>query len=248
MRWVLGTGGLAAVLSAGCLDGPGSTHASNALDGAPRVVPRAAVANPASTEASARVDTLGRRLLAANPQAGARPLFITVGVPDPELFHRGTEDIYITEGLVRLCPADGPLAGLLALELAEAVSEREAAAAPASLRQPDRLPPMRVDPGGGFSGRTPDQTELAELGRYDADRRKRQQAPPRPDPRKLAAKYLVNAGFREEELDAAASLRETARASNKYEKQLLGAAPTPRVEDRTPAPPPPASYPAPAPR
>src|SRR5262245_41303759 len=74
--------------------------------------------SPGSTEAAARVDTIGRGILAANPTIGAKPLFRTIGAPRPEIFHRGTEDVYVTEGLVRLCETDGQLAAVLCAELA----------------------------------------------------------------------------------------------------------------------------------
>src|SRR5439155_13808705 len=38
---------------------------------------------PGSTEAAARVDTVGRGILAANPRIGAKPLFRTIGAPQP---------------------------------------------------------------------------------------------------------------------------------------------------------------------
>src|SRR5262249_39695897 len=78
--------------------------------------------------APARVDAGGRQLLAANPQVGAKPLFHTIGAPQPEVFHRGTSDVWVTEGLVRQCATDGQLAALLCLELGKMVAEREAAA------------------------------------------------------------------------------------------------------------------------
>jgi hypothetical protein len=236
MRWSLGAGGLAAVLAAGCMDNAGETRVDGAFSKSVRVAPRPAfVGTPGSTETCARVDTLGRRLLAANPQLGAQPLFTTIGVTDPEVFHRGVESVYITEGLVRQCTTDGQLAGLLALELAQAVADRELAAPP-EVRRPDRQPPIVVDRGSGLGGTTPDQTGLAELARYDADRKRRSNPLPRPDARQLARKYLVNAGFREEDLDAAAPLREAAQAHNTYEKQLLGAAPAQRADANAPAP------------
>jgi hypothetical protein len=230
MRWVLSAGGLGVLLAAGCVDGPGESKVGGSFDRASRLAPRpAVVASPGSTEACARVDTLGRRLLAANPQIGLRPLFDTIGVTDPEIFHRGTDDLYITEGLVRLCATDAQLAGLMALELAQMVAEREAATPP-ELRRADPLPPMAVDPGSGFGGSTPDQTGLAEMARYDADRKRRRDAQARPDPKQLARKYLVNTGFRADDLDAAAPLREAAQAHNAYEKQMLGAPPAARAD------------------
>src|SRR5262245_25790007 len=80
---------------------------------------------PASIQAAARVDTLGRSILAANPQLGIQPLFRTIGAPQPEIFHHGTFEIDITEGLVNQCTTDAQLAAVLASELGKLVSERE---------------------------------------------------------------------------------------------------------------------------
>src|SRR5262245_18763992 len=59
--------------------------------------------SPSSLEAAARVDTLGRKLLVTNPQLGIKPLFRTIGAPDPEVFHHGVTELDITEGLVKQC-------------------------------------------------------------------------------------------------------------------------------------------------
>src|SRR5580765_5242411 len=77
--------------------------------------------NPASTEAAARVDCVGRKILASNPQLALRPMFRTIGAPQAEIFHRGTNDIFITEGLVRQCTTEGQLAAILCTELGKAV-------------------------------------------------------------------------------------------------------------------------------
>ena len=82
--------------------------------------------NPASTDTAARVDTMGRRILAANPGIGGKPMFTTIGAPQSEVFHRGMTDVFVTEGLVREC-TDEQLAAVLCLELAKMVREREAA-------------------------------------------------------------------------------------------------------------------------
>src|SRR5262245_27492713 len=52
---------------------------------------------PAATDTAARVETLGRSILAANPQVGVRPLFRTIGAPQAEIFHQGTAEITLTE-------------------------------------------------------------------------------------------------------------------------------------------------------
>src|SRR5207302_7173324 len=87
--------------------------------------------SPSSLDAAARVDQMGRRLVAANKAAGLQPLFRTIGAPQAEIFHRGatehvTPEIDITEGLVKQCASDGQLAAALCYELGKMVSEREA--------------------------------------------------------------------------------------------------------------------------
>ncbi|HMC66561.1 MAG TPA: M48 family metalloprotease, partial [Gemmataceae bacterium] len=119
---------------------------------------------PAAVAVAARVDALGRQILAANSEIGAKPLFNTIGAPHPTLFHKGTSDIYITEGLVKQCATEGQLAALLCHELGAMISEREALAGP--FKSADPGPPVEVrvgtDSGGAFG--PADQTRLAELG------------------------------------------------------------------------------------
>jgi hypothetical protein len=71
---------------------------ANPFDSAPTVVPRPKVdLSPASVQAAQRVDMLGRKLVAANPQAGlGRPMFQTIGAPQPEIFHKGMQEVDIT--------------------------------------------------------------------------------------------------------------------------------------------------------
>jgi hypothetical protein len=180
---------------------------------------------PATTEAAARVDTIGRGILAANPQIGAKPLFRTIGAPRPEVFHRGTDDVYVTEGLVRLCETDGQLAAVLCAEVAKMVAEREAAA-PAAVRRPERLPPIDVPVGADGLAGAPDQTRLRELADYE--RQKRQQARPErlppPDASALARgylrTYLLRAGYAPQDIDAAAPLLQQAAANFVFEKLM----------------------------
>src|SRR5207237_1039878 len=95
---------------------------------------------------AARVDIVGRRIIAANPQVGAKPMFATIGAPEPEIFHRGTSDVYVTEGLVKQCSTDGQLAAILCSELGKVVAEREALSPPRT-RRPERTPPADVPIG-----------------------------------------------------------------------------------------------------
>jgi hypothetical protein len=178
---------------------------------------------PASTDVAARVDTLGRAILAANPQLGIQPMFRTIGTGEVELFHRGTSEINITEGLVRRCKADGELAAVLCMELGRMVSEREALVAPRK-RTHEREMPIDV----GISGDNgADRTRLAELATFnEPDRRRTAKGPALPpDPQLLARMYLTKAGYQAGELDGVQTLLRTAGASGKLEKQLASPGP-----------------------
>src|SRR5262245_60731071 len=54
---------------------------------------------PGSQETSLRVDAVGKKVLEANPQIGLKPLFATMGAPQPEIFHVDNRIVYITDGL-----------------------------------------------------------------------------------------------------------------------------------------------------
>jgi hypothetical protein len=207
--------GLGTLAFLGCIepDAPSKTNFYQAPQGAMPAV------SPASTDAAARVDTMGRRILAANPGIGAKPLFTTIGAPQSEVFHRGTTDVMVTEGLVRQC-TDEQLAAILSLELAKMVREREAAA-PAQVRTRDPLPPIDVRLGGDDRmGGTADRTDLHEFVKYDADRKVRRGPAKLPDPQIVARSYLMNTGFRPESLAEAESIMKSAANQNGLEKQL----------------------------
>ena len=221
IRWAA----LATFAVAGCfgIEGPGTDTAFRR----PELTSPPPATAPASTEAAARVDAVGRSITAANPQAGVDTrslLFHTIGAPQPEVFHRGTGDIYVTEGLVRQCMTDGQLAAVLCTELGKLVSEREALT-PAAVRRPDRSPP--IDTGIGRDagwGVAPDQTRLRELADYERDRKQRTQAVAPPDPAALARMYLVRAGYHDADLQAAAPLLQQAQSNAGLETQMTAPA------------------------
>ena len=140
---------------AGCLPRKDNTALvpSNPFGSSPPPQVTRASTSPASVQAAVRVDSLGRKLLAANPQIGIQPLFLTIGAPQPEVFHMATSQVDITEGLVNQCSSDGQLAAVLAGELGKMVSEREFLAGPQA-RAPEPEPPLEVrvgsDNGGSF--------------------------------------------------------------------------------------------------
>ena len=85
-----------------------------------------------------RVETVGRKLIAQNTFTGIEPLFFTVGVPEAVLFHRGPEELIVSEGVVKQCKTDGELAAVLCSELAQMMNEKKSArrAAPIATRSP----------------------------------------------------------------------------------------------------------------
>ncbi|OAI48039.1 hypothetical protein AYO44_01145 [Planctomycetaceae bacterium SCGC AG-212-F19] len=210
---------------AGCL--PPESHSllvnENPFGGQPVTPPPSRAPFPApSTESAARVDTLGRAILAANPQVGVKPLFRTIGTPDAEVFHRATAEIDITEGLVRQCRTDGQLAAILCLELGKMVSERTALAAPIHRAQERELPPdLRVANDLGS-----DMTRDAELAKYyDPARRRNAAAALPPDPQALARTYLTKSGFEAISLEGVEPLLRAAAANSKFEKQIAAPGP-----------------------
>ena len=177
--------------------------------------------SPSSLDAAARVDQMGRRLVAANKAAGLQPLFRTIGAPQAEIFHRGTAEIDITEGLVKQCASESQLAAALCTEMGKMVSEREALAA-SHVRALELSPPADVpvgNDGGGLFGPA-DQLHRAELAKFEQQHPRNRVATPPPDPKILARNYLVAAGFAVADLDAAAPLLQAAGENNSFARQL----------------------------
>jgi hypothetical protein len=190
------------LLGFGCVDesrpllvAPGESVPQGRLSRSPKINLGSEV-DPATTK---RVLAVGGKLIDANPQAGIRPMFITVGAPHPEIFHKGGGtrhyQIFVSEGLVKRCQSDEQLAAVLALELGKIVSARESRLGPS---RPDsfRLPPdvpIGTDAGGTFG--PADGTRMMEHARLDP-KRPRPGKPSAPaTPEALARTYLGKAGF-----------------------------------------------------
>ncbi|MCS7045445.1 MAG: hypothetical protein NZO58_03720 [Gemmataceae bacterium] len=182
---------------------------------------------PLADEAVAtRVDAIGRKLLAANPQLGlGSVLFATIGkAPQAELFHVDTSMVYVTEGLVARCRDDAELAAVLAFALGRMVVERESAATPA-MRRPDKLPPMDVPLGNVGQRGDADLSHQFELARYEKDRPRSGRALPKPRPEELARQYLAKAGYPAQSFESVRPLLQEAEANVGFERQIKGLAP-----------------------
>lgn len=223
---------VAAALVGGCLpneflqpDGNGDTTplvpASQFASPPPTKSPVFSQKPPPSTPGVAiKVDEVGQKLVSANPKLGMKPLFLTVGSSAPEMFHRDTSALYITEGLVRGCKNDAQLAALLSVELGRMVAQREAMALPEA--RAEKSAPLAIQMGntGQFNGL--DQLQLVEQTRMDAERKRPTKRNVPADPLVLAASYLENAGYDPRDLDVVAPLLQQADKTFVIEKQFKG--------------------------
>ncbi len=217
--------------AAGCMnDGEFSVRKALGWDDEP---PRGAVSvpknlPPASLEAAERVQLLGRQILAQNPFTGLEPLFMTVGVKDPVLFHVGTEQLWISEGLVDKCGTDAELAAVLCWELAQMVTEKRAAQRFGRSVEP--LP--EISPGSGAAtpgGTAYDAGQQANLA-YHERQFPRKAPPPTSEAATIARELLQGAGFSVAELDRVEPLLKQSDRGEKLRKQLGGTTPTPKWE------------------
>jgi predicted Zn-dependent protease len=182
-------------------------------------------APPATQKVALRVNDLGHKIVAANPRLNQQVVFLTLGVPQLEIFHRVQKDsraIYITEGLVNQCKTDNELAALLCQELGKMTSEQIVQVKPErKLPEPPPLISPRVGNDIGFA--SADRTDLMVLGHMEKERRQAQQAlAPPPPPEALARAYLQNAGYSGKDLDAVTPLLRQADQNDSLEQQMIG--------------------------
>jgi hypothetical protein len=172
---------------------------------------------------SLRVDAVGRKLLAANPQIVIKPRFSAIGAPDPEIFHTALVMVWVTEGLVRRCQTESELAAALAMELGRMVSEREAVVA-RDARIVDPPLPIALPVGSPGNALAADPTFFLEMAKYDREhpRSARNKPVPLPDPNLVARTLLENAGFHKSDLDAAMPVIRAAEQNGAMERQLKG--------------------------
>jgi len=219
--------GLAAVacasLAAGCAnDGEWSVRRMLGWEDSP---PRYSKAPKADLATAERVETLGRRIVVQNTFTGIEPLFHTVGVPESVLFHRGSDELFISEGLVKQCKTEAELAAVICSELGQMVAEKSSARRVGSDR--DSFPEVGVPTGSGLAGGTPtDPARAAERAMLEK-RAKATAASETADAAKLARDLLRGAGFDPAELDRVAPLLKQSDRGAAIRKQMSGSAPAP---------------------
>jgi len=221
--------GLTAVLCAslasfGCTtDGEWSVSRMLGWDDKPRVsnMPKPDLAT------AERVETLGRRIIAQNTFTGIEPLFHTIGVPETVLFHRGPDELMISEGLVKQCRTEAELAAVLCSELGQMVAEKKAVRRAGAER--DSFPEIGVPTGSGLAGGTPtDPSRAAELALLEKQRARNAAAREPVDPAKLATELMRGAGFDPSELDRVAPLVKQSARGSAIQKQMNSPATAPK--------------------
>jgi hypothetical protein len=208
------------------------TVASNPFSGAQPEPPTQTTVShaPASDEVSKRVAVIGQKIVALNPEIGMRPRFITIGSPQLEIMHIGTNDLYITEGLANRCVTEGQLAAVLCQELGKMVTQREILAAPTTRlghREPPPEMPVGRDAGGTFG--PPDGTRRIELMQFEKERQRVTDFVAPPDADVLARRFLEKAGFPLTDQTAVAPLLREAEKNGAIYRQLQTGQPTASV-------------------
>jgi hypothetical protein len=156
--------------------------------------------SPSSTAAT-RLHTVGSEVVAKNQSSiGMKPVFFAIGFPEPMVFHQGSSEIIVSEGLIDRCTTEAELAAVISNELAKMVASREEKGGPGTAPRNTELPPApRLTSDVAGSSNAPDMTRLAEEA-YASKPPVPRNRGPRPVPTSLARNYLTTAGFDADEL------------------------------------------------
>ncbi|MFO0805557.1 MAG: hypothetical protein U0791_20845 [Gemmataceae bacterium] len=174
----------------------------------------------ASVEHIRRVDDLAKRILDQNTFTGVDPVIRVLGVPESALFHRGANELFISEGLVKKCKTEPELAAVLCTELGKMMSQKRAAIAVG--RTPDPIPEVAL-PGVSSDSSQVRQAELALQKRREDQKRAAEQA----GDVQLAKDLLKGAGFDPAEYDRVQGMVKLSDRGEAIRKQLSGTAAAP---------------------
>ena len=224
------TAGAALLFATGCkTDGEWSVRKALGWDEQP--LPGRVVALPSTKDLpradpaiSERVELLGRKLVAQNTFSGIEPLFLTVGMPETVLFHRG-EELLISDGLVKLCRSDAELAAVLCSELGQMVAEKRTAKALGREVEPIR---DATHGAGPFPGGTAfDAGRTAEIGFHEKQHPRGAARPDPIDSARTSRDLLVGAGYSPAELDRVEPMLKQSKRGELLKAQMGGSAPAP---------------------
>lgn len=160
-----------------------------------------------------RVEMLGRRIIEQNTFTGLNPLFHTAGVKDLVLFHRGPEELIISEALANRCKVEAELAAVLCSQLGRMMAERRSA------RDLGREVESFPEVGQGVKKQPKEKPKEPPATVASAT------APADPD--QLARDLMRGAGFDPAELDRVGPLLKLVERNDALRKQMAGPAPAP---------------------
>lgn len=213
--------GAAVLIATGCAENESLFGRLTADKPPPNAVkmPEAQNVPAASLAAAERVEMLGRKVLVQNTFPGVDPVFMCVGVKDvPLVFHRGPEQLLITEAMVNKCGSDAELAAVLCHELGQMVAEKRAAKALGRDVDPARDPNFGASPFPG--GTAFDAGRSAELAYHEQKHPRGAAAPSATDATQAARDLLKGAGYSPAELDRVEPLLKTNERAEALKKQL----------------------------
>ncbi len=182
--------------------------------------PSAPPVRPASIQTAERVETLGRRVVGQNPFTGLDPLFHTVGLKEAVLFHRGTDELFISQGLVEKCKTEPELAAVLCAELGKMIAEKRRAAAVGKDR--DTIAEVALPEASGFDASK--ATKLAHAGTQPGQRFTADET----NPDLLARNLLSGAGYEAADLEKVQHLLRQSDRGDAIRKQMAGSAAAPK--------------------
>lgn len=179
----------------------------------------------ASARAATQAHTVGSAVVAANSaDLPSKPLFLTIGLPEPMVFHQGAGQIVVSEGLVNRCTSDAELAAVICHELGKIAVEHPAKGAPRPER--DLPPPSPTTPDVVGATYSADMTRVAEEAMFDRrnPRPSRGAREPGPDPQTLAHNFYVKAGHPVDQFDRVSGLIKEAE-DNAEKRDLMRSRP-----------------------
>ena len=213
-------------LVVGCVhDGEGTVERMLGWDG-PEAWKKGKV-SVASVQLAERVENLGRRIIAQNTFTGLDPLFMTINPSETVLFHRGTEQLWISEKLVKMCHSDAELAALLCAELGRMMAEKRLAQRVG--RDKESIPDVASATGSAAEVLQTGTIASRELptGPAGGDVGRGQST----DPSTLARDLLRGVGYDPAELDKVAPLLKLSEGGETIRKQIVGSGPVPTWEN-----------------
>ncbi len=177
---------LSVILAAGCV---GKQSLTSWFQGEP------AATREANLAAAARVDQVGRKILAANPLSGVGATFQVIGHEDSILFHRDRAGVFISDTLVEQCKTDAELAAVLCTELGKMVAE-ERNLARMGYSEPFAQVPTENTRDGSNLAADPVRLTEAAIHERGGDRKLFQDVKKElNDPEKIAGELMTGVGY-----------------------------------------------------